>query len=264
MNTTEDMGMNSERVGRANLNSRGLDRGGLNRALAICWKEWRVALDTPLGYVVAIAFLLATGFFFANHLFLVGQADMRGYFGVMPLLLMFFIPAMTMRMLSDEQRSGTFELLATMPIRTCDIVAGKFLAVMLQVLVLIALTLFYPATLALMGDLDAGQVAAAYLALSLLTACYVAVSLYASAITSHAVVAYVIGFGILFGLFMMMQAMPTFSPDVQNFFAAFMPLAHYHFMLRGVIGLDDMGVLLLVTALFLVLTWFQLERRRWR
>ena len=238
--------------------------GALTRAVVICWKEWRVALDTPLGYVVATAFLLASGFFFGNHLFLAGQADMRGYFSVMPLLLMFFIPAMTMRMLADEQRSGTFELLATMPVTTIDIVAGKFLAVLLQVSALLALTLFYPATLSLIGNLDGGQVAAAYVALLLLSACYIAISLYASALTSHAVVAYVIGFGLLFGLFIMMQAMPTLSPAVQDMLAALLPLPHYQLMLRGVIGLDNIGTLLSITALFLVLTWFQLERRQWR
>ncbi len=236
----------------------------MNRILAISWKEWRVALDTPLGYVVAIAFLLATGFFFGNHLFLVGQAEMRGYFSVMPLLMMFFIPAMTMRMLSDEQRSGTFELLATMPVRTIDIVAGKFVAVMLQVSMLLALTLFYPATLSLIGNLDGGQLAAGYLALWLLSACYIAISLYASALTLHAVVAYVIGFGMLFALFITTQAMATFSPASQDFITAVSPVAHYQLMLRGVIGLGDIGAFVSAAALFLALTWFQLERRRWR
>jgi len=232
--------------------------------MAISWKEWRVAMDTPLGYVVAVAFLLAAGFFFGNHLFLVGQAEMRGYFSVMPLLLMFFIPAMTMRMLSDEQRSGTFELLATMPIRTIDIVLGKFVAVMLQVSVLLALTLFYPATLALIGNLDGGQLVAGYLALWLLAAAYVTISLYASALTDHAVVAYVIGFGMLFGLFITTQAMVTFSPASQDFITALSPITHYQLMLRGVIGLNDIGLFISTTALFLALTWFQLERRRWR
>ncbi|HKI60438.1 MAG TPA: ABC transporter permease subunit [Mariprofundaceae bacterium] len=236
----------------------------MNRIMAISWKEWRVAMDTPLGYVVAVAFLLAAGFFFGNHLFLVGQAEMRGYFSVMPLLLMFFIPAMTMRMLSDEQRSGTFELLATMPIRTIDIVLGKFVAVMLQVSVLLALTLFYPATLALIGNLDGGQLVAGYLALWLLAAAYVTISLYASALTDHAVVAYVIGFGMLFGLFITTQAMVTFSPASQDFITALSPITHYQLMLRGVIGLNDIGLFISTTALFLALTWFQLERRRWR
>lgn len=237
---------------------------GMNRVAAICWKEWRVALDTPLGYVVATAFLLAAGFFFGNNLFIAGQADMRGYFTVMPLLLMFFIPAMTMRMLADEQRSGTFELLATMPVHTADIVVGKFLAVMLQVSALFVLTLLYPTTLSLLGNLDSGQVAAAYLGLFLLASCYTAICLYASALTRHAIVAYVIGFGMLFGLYILMQAMATFPPAIQDAIAALTPTAHYQLMLRGVVGLNDLGSLLAVTLLFLVLTWFQLERRRWQ
>jgi len=238
--------------------------GGLNRALAICRKEWRVALDTPLGYVVAIAFFLASGFFFANNLFLIGQADMREYFSVMPLLLMFFIPAMSMRSIADEQRSGTFELMVTMPVRTTDIVVGKFLALMLQISVLMMMTLFYPFILSLLGNIDAGQVAAAYLAILLLAACYISICLYASSLTDHAIIAYVVGFGILLGLFLVMQTLPTFSPAVQNLLTYLMPLSHYQSMLRGVIALGDLCSLLAVTVLFLSLAWFQLERRRWR
>lgn len=237
---------------------------GVKRSLTIGWKEWRVALDTPLGYVVATAFLLAAGFFFGNHLFIAGQADMRGYFSVMPLLLMFFIPAMSMRMLADEQRGGTFELLATMPVNTSEIVAGKFIAVLLQVSMLIGLTLFYPVTLSLIGNLDGGQVAASYLALLLLSACYIAISLYASSLTNHAVIAYVIGFGMLFALYILMQAMPTFSVAMQDAIAAIAPTVHYQLMLRGVISLSDIALLAGTTALFLALTWFQLERRQWQ
>ena len=223
-----------------------------------------MALDTPLGYVVATAFLLSTGFFFGNHLFIAGQADMRGYFSVMPLLLMFFIPAMNMRMLSDEQRSGTFELLSTMPVRTSEIVIGKFMAILMQVSVLIGLTLLYPASLSLIGNLDGGQVAASYLALLMLAACYISISLYASALTRHAVVAYVIGFSMLFGLFLLMKTMSTFSIAMQDLITVLVPTAHYQLMLRGVIGLDNIGVLAGMTVLFLTLTWFQLERRRWQ
>lgn len=234
------------------------------RIFLIAWKEWRVALDTPLGYVVATAFLLAAGFFFGNNLFIVGQADMRGYFSVMPLLLMFFIPAMTMRMLSDEQRSGTFELLATLPVSTTEIVVGKFLAVLLQVGVLIGLTLLYPVTLSVIGNLDGGQVAASYLALLLLAASYIAISLYASSLTRHAVVAYVIGFGMLFALFLMVKAMPTFSVSMQNIIAAVVPAVHYQLMLRGVVGLGSVALLLGTAFLFVAMTRFQLERRRWQ
>jgi len=236
----------------------------MRRVLTLCWKEWRIAMDTPMGYVVATAFLLASGFFFGNNLFLIGQADMRGYFSVLPLLLMFFVPAMAMRILADEQRGGTFELLATMPVRTLDIVLGKYLAVLAQVAVLLAFTLAYPASLSLLGNVDAGQAAASYLAALLLAVAYVAICLYASSLTHHAIIAYVIGFGMLLALYLIAQAAPTFSPAMQDWIAATSPLTHYQYMLRGVIGLDDVALLLATGGIFLALTWFQLERRRWQ
>jgi len=236
----------------------------MRQAWSICWKEWRVMLDTPLGYVVATAFLLASGFFFGKNLFLVGQAEMRGYFSVLPLLLLFFIPAMSMRMLADEQREGTFELLATMPVRMRDIVFGKFMAVLLQMFVLLALTLAYPLSLSLIGHIDVGQIAASYLAILLLAAVYVAVSLYASSLSSHAIVSYVLGLGLLLGLFLLAQASPTLPASMQDWIAMLSPVQHYSNMLRGVVGLEDVVLLIVASVVFLVLTWFQLERRGWR
>ncbi len=236
----------------------------MKRAATLVWKEWRIALDTPLGYVVATAFLLASGFFFGKNLFLVGQAEMRGYFGVLPLLLMFFVPAMSMRMLADEIHDSTFELLATMPVRTFEIVAGKLIAVVLQVWALLAATLVYPLSLALLGNVDSGQIGASYLAAALLAAAYASVCLYASALSRHAIVAYVIGFGMLLAVFLIGQAAPTLPPAVQDWIALASPIRHYEYMLRGVIALDDLAVPLAWTAAFAALTWFELERRTWR
>lgn len=231
---------------------------------ALCRKEWRVAVDTPLGYVVASAFLLAAGFFFGNNLFLMGQADMRGWFAVLPLLLMFFMPAVAMRMLADEQRGGTFELLATMPVRTIEIVAGKYLAILMQTGFLLALTLLYPLTLSLLGNVDVGQIAACYLAALLLAALFGSICLFASALSRHAVVAYVIGFGILLGLYLLAQVMPMLSPFMQDLVTMFSPLDYYHAMLRGVVTLADLVFFLAFSAVFLALAWLRLESRRWR
>lgn len=236
----------------------------MSRIWQLCWKEWRIALDTPLGYVVATAFLLAAGFFFGNNLFLIGQADMRGFFAILPLLLMFFVPAIAMRMLADELRAGTFELLATLPLTTRDVVLGKYLATVSHAAVLVLLTLLYPLTLAMLGNVDGGQVLAAYLAVLLLLSAYGAICLYASSLTSHAVVAYVIGFAILLGFFLLAQAVGTFSPVAQELIVTFNPISHYHNMLRGVVALDDLIFFVVLSLFFLVLTWFQLERRRWR
>jgi len=236
----------------------------LFQIINLCRKEWRIVLDTPLGYVIAIAFLIVSGFFFESNLFLIGQADMRAWFSILSLLLMFFIPAMAMRMLADEKRSGTFELLATMPITTMSIVLGKYMALWTQVLVLLALTFLYPLTLSWLGNVDIGQVLASYLAAVLLASSYAAVSLYASALTRYEVVAYVLAFVMLLVLFLLSKAMPTFSPYVQNWLTLLSPLAHYQSMLRGLIRLSDVMFFLAMSGLFLTLTWFELERRRWR
>jgi len=231
---------------------------------ALCRKEWRVAVDTPLGYVIAVAFLLAAGFFFGSNLFLMGQADMRGWFAVLPLLLMFFMPAVAMRMLADELRSGTFELLATMPLRTIEIVGGKYLAVMMQLALLLALTLLYPFSLSLLGNIAAGQIAASYVAALLLAAAYASICLFASALTRHAVIAYVVGFAILLGFYLLAQLTPMLSPAMQDLVTSVTPLAHYYGMLRGVIALEDVVYFVALSITFLALAWLRLESRRWR
>jgi len=235
----------------------------ISPVVGMIWKEWRSAVDTPLGYVIAVAFLLASGFFFGNGLFLTGQADMRDFFAILPVLLMFFMPAMGMRTLAEEKRGGTFELLATLPVSTAQIVAGKYLSVLLQMGVLLALTLVYPLSLSMLGNVDAGQVAASYLAAFLLAASYAAICLFASSLTENAVVAYVVGFSLLLAAFLLVQAMPLFSPAIQGWVEAVSPLQHYRNMLRGIVRADDVVFLPALAGVFLAATVYQLERRRW-
>lgn len=240
-----------------------LNPNAFYQVLAICRKEWRIAIDTPLAYVIGVAFFIATGFFFANSLFLVNEADMRGWFSVLPLLLIFFVPAMSMRLLADEQRSGSFELLATLPVNTLAIVAGKFLALFTQILVLFGLTLFYPWTLSALGSVDAGQIAASYIALVLLASSYSAVCLYASALSRYEVVSYIFGFIFLLAMLLLSQISSLFPPAIQQWFMLLSPVAHYQSMLRGVLDVGDMMYLLMMSSVFLALSWFELERRRW-
>ncbi len=236
----------------------------MSAMIALCQKEWRIGMDTPQGYVVSIAFLLASGFFFGSSLFLNGQADMRHWFGVLPLLYIFFIPAMAMRLLSDELHDGTYELLATMPTRTIDIVLGKYFSLLGHITALLGLTLLYPLSLSLLGDVDAGLIMSAYLAAWLLAAAFAAICLYASALTSHAMIAYIIGLMLLLTLFLVTQLAPALSTSLQNMITLLGPINHYHNMLRGVIGLADVMLFIMVIVGSLALSWFELERRSWR
>lgn len=236
----------------------------MNVMIALCQKEWRINLDTPQGYVVSIAFLLVSGFFFGSSLFLNGQADMRHWFSILPLLFIFFIPAMSMRLLADELHDGTYELLATMPTRTIDIVLGKYLSLLSHITFLLVLTLVYPLTLSLLGDMDMGLVMAAYLATWLLAAMFAAACLYASSLTSHAMIAYIVGLMLLLAMFLLTQLAPTLPVYLQDIIALLGPINHYHNMLRGVVSLDDVMLFITLIAVFLSLSWFELERRRWR
>ncbi|MDX8409289.1 MAG: ABC transporter permease [Mariprofundales bacterium] len=236
----------------------------MKQVWVLCAKELKVTLDTAQGAVISVAFLLATGFFFGSNLFLIGQAEMRGFFSVMPLLLMFFIPAMAMRQLADELNHGTFELLATMPISTLQLVAGKYLAILVQLLILFSLTLLYPWSLSLLGDADGGTIAAGYLALLLLATAYSAVCLYASSLTRHAIIAYILGFSLLFALFLLDKVVATLPPVTQDWLTILLPSPPFTAMLRGVIGLEQVAYFLCFSLFFLALTCFQLERRRWR
>ncbi len=236
----------------------------MNTVIALFQKEWRIHMDTPQGYVVSIAFLLVSGFFFSSNLFLNGQADMRHWFGVVPLLYIFFMPAMAMRLLADELHDGTYELLATMPARTIEIVLGKYVSLLGHITFLLGLTLLYPLTLSWLGNVDGGLIMAGYIAAWLLAAAFAAICLYASALTSHAMIAYVIGLMLLLLLFLLTQVSPMLPVWLQNAVTLLNPINHYHHMLRGVISLEDVMLFALVLVSFLSLSWFELERRGWR
>jgi len=236
----------------------------MSAVLALCQKEWRISLDTPQGYVVSIAFLLASGFFFGSSLFLNGQADMRHWFAVLPLLFIFFIPAMSMRLLADELHDGTYELLATMPTRTIDIVLGKYLSLLGHISFLLLLTGLYPLTLSLLGNLDLGTVMASYLGAWLLAALFAAIGLFASAMTNHAMIAYIVGLVFLLVIFLVTQAAPTLPIVMQDWVVMLGPINHYQHMMRGVVSLADVMLFISLTVVFISLSWFALARRRWR
>ncbi|MDX8377732.1 MAG: ABC transporter permease subunit [Mariprofundales bacterium] len=227
----------------------------------IAWHEWRTTVDTPLGYVVAVAFLLSSGFVFGDKFFLGGPAEMRAFLMWLPLLWMFFLPALGMRLIAEEMRIGTFELLATLPIDAIHIVLGKYLGLLLQITILLACTLVYPISLMLLGNPDTGQLLVAYLAALLLGAAYASICLFASSLTDNAVVAYVIGFAMLLGMFLVGQAILPIA--VQQWVDILSPAHHYGEMLRGVIGLNNVVFFMGMSAVFVALATYQLERRRW-
>ena len=225
---------------------------------ALYAKETRAYFNTPAAYIIAVAFLLITGYLTAQPLFLVGQASIGGLMELAPLLLTFFVPAVTMRLFSEEQKSGTLELLQTLPVEDHHILLAKYLAAVTLLWAVIALTALYPITMGLLGPLDWGAAAAAYLGLALAAAMLAAIGTFASALTRNQVIAFIIGFILAFALYLIGK-LDAFIPPAFSGVADFIGLdAHMHNMAKGVVDTRDLLYFATMSASFLFMTLVRL------
>ena len=168
----------------------------------IAKRELQSFFDSLIAYIILILFLGFSGFFtwlFGSDIFLVGQASLQSFFNVSYWTLFFFIPALTMRLLAEEKKSGTIELLLTKAVTDREVVVGKFLSTLLLVVIALVFTVPYVFTINSIGNMDMGQVLCGYLGLVLMSAAYISVGLYASSITSNQIVAFLMA--LLIGLF---------------------------------------------------------------
>lgn len=230
---------------------------------AVFRREMAGYFNQPTAYIVITAYLLICGWFYTSNLFLVGQADIRGYLSVAPMMLVFFTPALTMRLLAEEWKNGTMELLVTLPLRDGEVVLGKFLAVFGVFAVAQVMTLLYPLTAASLGHLDWGQVAAGYLGLMLLGAAFLAVGVLASALTRNQVVAFIVAFAICFMLFMLGKTLPL-VPDPLVGLVNWLGIdGHFEGLVRGVVDSRDLLYFLSLTVICLAGAVHALQGRRW-
>ena len=155
----------------------------MNKIWTICKRELSSYFDSLIAYVMIIVFLGLSGFFtwlYGNTIFLISQADLGVFFGISYWTLFFFIPAITMRSLAEETRSGTIELLSTKAVTDWEIVVGKFLAALILVGIALACTVPYYLTISSLGDVDHGAVWGGYFGLVLLSAGYISIGIFAS------------------------------------------------------------------------------------
>jgi ABC-2 type transport system permease protein len=235
-----------------------------NHIAVFCRKELRTFFDSPIAYIVITIFLLISGWFFFNDLFLVNQASMRNLFGIVPFIFMFFVPAITMRLISEEKRSGTIEVLVTLPVKDYEIILGKFLAGLILICAAMALTLVYALVLSGLGNLDFGSVLAGYIGLVLLGAAYLSIGMFTSSMTQNQIVAFITSFVIIFALYMLDKVLifvPGFLASVFEYLSV-----GYHFsnIARGVIDSRDVIYYLCLIFFFLFLAVRTLESRKWR
>jgi len=228
---------------------------------AIARKELRGYFDSPIAYIVITIFLVFTGFFFFKDFFYVNQAEMRSLFQLLPLMFTFVVPAVTMRLFSEERASGTIEILLTMPVKTPHIVLGKFLGGTLFMAIMIAPTLVYLFTILVVGSPDMGPVIGGYLGSILLAGAYVAVGLLTSSLSRNQIVAFITGWALCFILWLL-DKITLFLPGPLSFLEYFGSDFHFQNIAKGLIDTRDVIYFLSVTALGLLLTGRVLEEKR--
>jgi ABC-2 type transport system permease protein len=163
-------------------------------------REFRVYFVSPIAYIVISIFLIVTGWFFFTTFFLYSQANVRNFFALLPITFSFVVPAVTMRLFSEELNIGTYETLLTMPVTFLDVALGKFLAAVVFVGAMLVPTLAYPITVSLLGQLDWGPVVGGYIGAVLLGAAFSAIGVFASSLTRNQIIAFIIGMAICFSL----------------------------------------------------------------
>jgi ABC-2 type transport system permease protein len=236
----------------------------MSATMAITKRELRTYFNSPVAYIVVTVFMLLAGYLFFNNVFIEKQAEMRGYFGLAPMLFSFIIPAMTMRLVAEEKGSGTLELLITMPVRDWEVVVGKFLAALGLLAVLLLLTLSYAVSLSSIGPLDKGPAYGGYFGLLLMGGAYVAIGVMASSLTKNQIVAFILAFAISFGLYLFGKIVQVVPPSLQPIIAFLSIDNHFESISRGVIDTRDVVYYLSVMVVSLVIATVALESRKWK
>jgi ABC-2 type transport system permease protein len=229
------------------------------------WKrELGAYFNSVVAYIVVILFLLITGaLFWLNFFDEVTTLSLRSFFSQAPLFLAFFAPAITMRLLAEEKRLGTLELLMTMPLEDYEIVWGKFFAALTLLAVVFLMTLAYPITLSTLGDLDWGAVASGYIGLLLLGGAYAGIGIMASSWTRDQVVAILVAFSICFFLYLIDQLVGNPTGATARVVDYLSTNSHFNNIARGVVDFRDVFYYVSVTTVSLVIAQVSITARRW-
>lgn len=231
-------------------------------AAVILRRELSALFSGPVAYIVSALFLGFSGLLFFSTFFLVNRAELRGFFGVLPMLFAFFVPALTMRLLAEERRSGSIETLLTLPVSAFDVVMGKFFAVLLYIAAMLIPTLAYVVTVTVMGTPDAGPIFGGYLGALFLASAFASVGLFASAVTKNQIVAFFIAFAVSFGLVILDQFLVIFPSSIVGPLDWLSAGSHFDSISRGIVDSRDLLYFLSVTAVFLALTVKTVQERR--
>ena len=235
---------------------------------SIVLREIKSFFGSPIGYLVIAIFLLINGLFLwvfegEYNILKTGFADLTPFFTLAPWILIFLIPAVTMRSFSDEKKQGTLELLLTKPLSIWQIVNGKFLGALLLIVMAIVPTFIYVWTIYGLGmpegNIDMGSTIGSYFGLLFLISAYSSIGIFTSTLSENQIVAFIIAVFLCFFLYFGFEGLATVVPNISNFIAALGMQDHYKSMSRGVIDTRDIVYFVSITIAFLSFTVFNLK-----
>ena len=237
----------------------------MSNTLIIAWKESKSYFLSPAAYIVAAMFLVLTGVFFVFDITTpFAEASVRGLVNWASFFMLFLAPLLTMRLLAEEQKLGTLELLLTAPVRDWEVVIGKYIASVLTLIATLAPTLYYVLLLYAFGDPDTGPVLSAYLGLLLHGAATLAIGLMGSSLSGNQIVAAVVSMAALFTLSFVNRIADLVSGIAAEVLDGLSMNNHFEDFTRGVVDTSNIVYYVSIAAVFLFLTVRSLETRRWR
>lgn len=227
-------------------------------------RELSAYFSSPAAYVVIAVFLLVMGFLFAFSVYFTRQATLRPMFLNANIVLMLVAPILTMRLLAEEQRSGTIELMLTAPVREVELVLGKFFASIVFLIAMLAMTLWYALVLRQLGNPDPGPILAGYVGTLLFGAAFMAVGLLASSLSQNQIVAAFLSFGVLLMFYLVDSAGNFLGGSLQAVLGYVSMAPHLDDFTKGVVDTKDVVYYLSLIVVCLFLTTSVLQVRRWR
>ena len=227
-------------------------------------RELRALLDHPMGYILLVVFVGVNNFLLFRSIETAGVATLRPMLSLLPWLLLFLVPAVTMRALAEDIRGGTLEIVLAQPITELELLLGKYLGQVLFLFLALALTVFVPIGLALGADLQVGVIVAQYIGAALLLAGLAAVGVWASSVTPNQITAFIAAVAVTFGLILvgldpLLVGLPA---RLGALAASFGVLTHFESIARGLIDLRDVVYFVSLAGVFLALAYFALLRRK--
>lgn len=235
---------------------------------AILLREIKSFFGSPIGYLVIAIFLLLNGLFLwvfegDYNILNSGFADLTPFFTIAPWILIFLIPAVTMRSFSDERKQGTLELLLTKPLSVWQIVNGKFLGALLLIVIAIIPTFIYAWIVSMLGmpagNIDLGSTLGSYFGLLFLIAAYSAIGIFTSTLSENQIVSFILSVFLCFIFYFAFDGLATYLPAAENLIESLGMSSHFESMGRGVLDTRDILYFVSLTTVFLSLTVYKLK-----